>query len=50
MWEKSRIDGKKKLKSIAVPTIFANKGNQNIIPTNAKDISVTSSNVSLIYN
>lgn len=48
MWEKPRIDGKKKLKSTAVPTIFANKVNQNItIPINAKDIDVTFLNVSV---
>jgi len=40
MWEKPRIDGKKKLKSTAVPTIFPHKENQNItIPT--FNVSVT---------
>lgn len=28
MWEKQRVDGKKKLKNIAIPTIFPNNINE----------------------
>lgn len=48
MWEKPRIDGKKKLKNTAVPTIFQHKGNKNItasIDVNSRDLIF--SNVSL---
>lgn len=48
MWEKPRIDGKKKLKNTAVPTIFQHKGNENIIASidvNSRDLIF--SNVSL---
>lgn len=55
MWEKPRIDGKKKLKNTAVPTIFSHKNDQNIIASNdANNIELTlmqtSSNVNLILS
>lgn len=49
MWEQQRIDGKKKLKSCAIPTIFSQKTSINIaqvdsISTNVSVLTVLCNN------
>lgn len=45
MWERPRIDGKKKLKSCAIPTIFSSQTNTNM--NSISQMDSTSVNVSV---
>lgn len=47
MWEKPRVDGKKKLKNTVVPTIFQHQNKNIIASVSANNIGFASSNVSL---